>query len=361
MKYFVLAGEPSGDLHGSNLVRALKKQDPNAEVHAWGGELMQAAGAKVHKHYRELAFMGFWEVLKNLRTIFSLLRACKTFIAELKPDKVILIDYPGFNIRMAKFTHQLGIATYYYISPQVWAWKSKRVHKIMPLVKRMIAILPFEAEFYKRMGYDIDYVGHPLLDVIEKPSAMLKVAPSDQKKVAVLPGSRVMEVRKMLPVMMEVAQLRPDYQFVIAKAAHLPLSMFDQVLHLPNVEVTDQGTYVTLKTSHAALVTSGTATLETALHFVPLVVCYRSTQFSYQIAKRLIRVPYISLVNLILNRPAVKELIQSELTGVRLSEELDRLFEEGTRNQLNTEFENLHNLLGGGGASARAAELVLKS
>lgn len=365
MKYYIIAGEASGDLHGSNLIRQLKEQDPQADIRCWGGDKMQAAGGHVVKHYKDLAFMGFAEVLMNLRTIFRNMDWCKQDILQYHPDVLILIDYPGFNMRIAKWAHPRGIRIVYYISPQVWAWKEGRVRQIRANVDKMLVILPFEQAFYKKWDYGVEYVGHPLVEVIDNvrsdPSPGLP--PFDKPVVALLPGSRKQEIVKKLPVMLEVSRCFPNYQFVVAQAPGLDPTFYKDLLAAyPNVAAVTNQTYALLLTARAACVTSGTATLETALFGVPEVVCYKGSPVSYQIARRLIRVKYISLVNLIMDRLVVHELIQEGLTPQHLRHELDDILHNPTRRaQLEKDYRELKTLLSQGGhASANAARSILQ-
>lgn len=364
MKYYVIAGEASGDLHGSNLLQEIKKLDASASFRCWGGDKMQAAGAQLVKHYRELAFMGFTEVLMNLRTIFRNLDFCKQDILQYKPDTLILIDYPGFNLRIAKWAKQQGMKVIYYISPQVWAWKEGRVKMMKECIDKMLVILPFEKEYYKKKwNWDVEYVGHPLVEVIEKKkSEAIRQKFSDKKIIALLPGSRKQEILKKLPVMLEVSRSFPNYQFIVAKAPGLEESFYDNLLKpFPNVSYVSGQTYNLLMQSTAALVTSGTATLETALFGVPEVVCYKGSPISYQIAKRVIKVKYISLVNLIMDKPVVKELIQHELTPQNLLTELKKITEdEICREKMAKDYHQLKQILSeGGNASAKAAHSVV--
>ncbi len=364
MRYYIIAGEASGDLHGSNLVKELKKKDEQAEIRSWGGDLMQQAGAVVVKHYRELAFMGFVEVLKNLPAILKNIRFCKKDILAFAPDVLVLIDYPGFNLRIAGWARQQGLKVVYYISPQVWAWKESRVKKIKQSVDKMLVILPFEKAFYQKWDYATEYVGHPLVEVINQQRQAAPAPPfSDKPVIALLPGSRQQEIVKKLPIMLQVAAFFPDYQFIVARAPGLE-ELFYEALLKPyrNVSAVSGKTYTLLMQSQAALVTSGTATLETALFGVPEVVCYKSSHISYQIGKRLIRVKYISLVNLIMDKPVVKELIQDALTPENLKKELaDLLFNPTRKSQLQADYRQLKQKLGeGGNASANAARYILE-
>ena len=366
MKYYIIAGEASGDLHGSNLIKELKLLDASATFRCWGGDKMQQAGGELVKHYQELAFMGFAEVVMNLRTIFRNLTFCKQDILQHKPDALILIDYPGFNLRIAKWAKQQEIKIIYYISPQVWAWKEGRVQLMKQCIDKMLVILPFEKDYYKnKWNWDVEYVGHPLVEVVKKSqeSGVRSQNFSDKPVVALLPGSRKQEILKKLPVMLEVSRLFPGYQFIVAKAPGLDESFYDKLLKAyPNVSYVAGKTYDLLRQSKAALVTSGTATLETALFGVPEVVCYRGSFLSYQIGKRLVNIKYISLVNLIMNKLVVKELIQNKLTVENLQEELNQLLSDEKRiAEINADYTILKNLLGeGGNASAKAALSVKK-
>lgn len=365
MRYYIISGEASGDLHGSNLIKELKKKDTGADIRCWGGDKMEAAGATLVKHYKELAFMGFLEVIKNLRTILKNIKFCKEDILQYKPTAIILIDYPGFNLRIAKWAKQQGIKVIYYISPQVWAWKENRVKLIKECVDKMLVILPFEKEFYKKWNYEVEYVGHPLVEVVDEfllssnknPVSGIKYQ-LPENTIALLPGSRQQEILKKLPIMLEVAKHFPDYQFVVAKAPGLDESFYASLLApYKNVSSVVNKTYELLVQSKAALVTSGTATLETALFAVPEVICYKGSAFSYQIAKRLIKIKFIGLVNLIMDKEVVKELIQDELTVENLKRELNLLLTDKTKQlQLKNDYAALKNLLSKGGhASANAA------
>ncbi len=368
MRYYIISGEASGDLHGSNLIKELKKKDTTADIRCWGGDKMQAAGATLVKHYKELAFMGFLEVIKNLRTILKNIKFCKEDILQYKPTAIILIDYPGFNLRIAKWAKERGIKVIYYISPQVWAWKENRVKLIKECVDKMLVILPFEKDFYKKWNYEVEYVGHPLVEVVdgflESSSKNLESSIRYQvsgNTIALLPGSRQQEILKKLPIMLEVAKHFPGYQFVVAKAPGLDEHFYASLLApYKNVSSVVNKTYELLVQSKAALVTSGTATLETALFAVPEVICYKGSAFSYQIAKRLIKIKFIGLVNLIMDKEVVKELIQDELTVENLKRELDLLLTDETKQkQLKADYAALKTLLSKGGhASANAAASI---
>ncbi len=375
MRYYIIAGEASGDLHGSNLIKELHQLDAAANMRCWGGDKMQAAGATVVKHYRDLAFMGFAEVIKNLGTIIRNISFCKTDIVAFNPDVIILVDYPGFNLRIAKWAKHQGFKVVYYISPQVWAWKESRVNSIKKYVDKMLVILPFEKEFYKKWNYEVEYVGHPLVEVIEEfgirnlefTSKSAAVAPNSQfpipdpNIIALLPGSRKQEILKKLPIMLQVAQHFPQYMFVVAKAPGLDESFYTTLLApYKNVSSVLNKTYQLLLQSKAAIVTSGTATLETALFAVPEVICYKGSTVSYHIAKKLIKIKYICLVNLIMNKEVVKELIQNELTVENLKLELNLLLTNTQKQQqLQTDYASLKALLSQGGhASANAAKSI---
>ncbi len=365
-RLYLIAGEASGDLHGGNLVRELRAQaEEPLTIRAWGGGRMAAAGAQVVKHYRELAFMGFTQVLMNLRTILRNIDVCKKDIEEFRPDALILIDYPGFNLRIAEWAHAKGIPVHYYISPQVWAWKKGRVHTIKRVVDRMYCILPFEKAWYARYGYEATFVGHPLLDAIEQEGrSALEPLPGDAGRpvVALLPGSRRQEISRVLPLMAATAERFPAYRFVLAAAPSVPDEAYDALLAGSAIGLVKGRTYDVLRHARAALVTSGTATLETALFGVPEVVCYSGGALNVWIARRLVDIRFISLVNLIMDREVVRELIQSDLTVEALTQELGALLREGPeRVRMLSDFEALRVKLGGPGASAAVASEVWKS
>ena len=375
MKYYIIAGEASGDLHGSNLIREIKKKDGDAEIRGWGGSLMQETGAEIVKDYRDLAFMGFTEVIRNLPTILKNIKFCKSDISKFKPDVVIFIDYPGFNLRIAEWARKMGYKTIYYISPQVWAWKESRVKSIRRNIDKMLVILPFEKAFFQKWNYETSYVGHPLVEVIER----FKVSPVANRLpviymtagkpiqpslplIALLPGSRKQEILKKLPVMLEASRAFPDYQFVVAEAPGQDSTFYDEILkYYPQAARVRNQTYALLMHARAACVTSGTATLETALFSVPEVICYKGSSVSYQIAKRLIKVKYISLVNLIMDKPVVKELIQDEMNVENIVTELKKLVsDDDTRKRIQKDYADLRALLSqGGNASEKAAQLIV--
>lgn len=367
MKYYIIAGEASGDLHGSNLIKALKKEDANADIRCWGGDLMQKGGGTLVKHYRDLAFMGFVEVLMNLRTIFKNIKFCKEDIEKFNPDVIIFIDYPGFNMRIAKWAKQKGIPTHYYISPQIWAWKENRIKAIKRDVDKMYVILPFEKDFYEtKHNFPVEFVGHPLIDAIHNQKTISREDfikennLEDKPIIALLPGSRKQEISKMLALMLSVSDDFSDYQFVIAGAPSQEYSFYQTFLKKKNVHFVANKTYDLLSHSHAALVTSGTATLETALFKIPEVVCYKGSRISYEIAKRIITLKYISLVNLIMDKEVVKELIQNELNTKNIKAELQKILEQTYRQKLLTEYDLLEEKLGGDGASEKTAKLIVE-
>ena len=368
MKYYVIAGEASGDLHGSNLIKELGKLDSSAEFRVWGGELMKAAGGDLIKHYKNLAFMGFLEVILNLRTIYKNLSFCKKDIINFTPDCIIFIDYPGFNLRIAKWAKSKGIKTHYYISPQIWAWKENRIKNIKRDIDHMYVILPFEQAFYqKKHKMPVNFVGHPLIDAISSRKKLIKQDfirghnLSKKPIIALLPGSRKQEIRKMLKIMLSITDDFPEYQFVIAGAPSQNDIFYKSFIKSKSVKFVNNSTYDLLNFSKAALVTSGTATLETALFKVPQVVCYKSSWISYQIGKRLIKLNFISLVNLIMDRDVVCELIQNKLNQKNLTQELKKILVPLRESELKSDYENLQKQLGGKGASEKVASLVFKS
>lgn len=366
MKYYIIAGEASGDLHGSNLMKALLKKDVNAEFRFWGGDLMQNVAGTLVKHYKDLAFMGFVEVLMNLRTITKNLSFCKKDIESYQPDCIIFIDYPGFNLRIAKWAKQLGFKTHYYISPQIWAWKEGRIKDIKRDVDQMYVILPFEKDFYeKKHNFSVHFVGHPLIDAISSRQQVNEFEfraeheLSEKPIIALLPGSRKQEIRKMLTVMLSIIDDFPKYQFVIAGAPSQDYTFYEQFITNPRVHFISNKTYDLLSVSHAALVTSGTATLEAALFKVPEVVCYKSSWISYQIGKQLVKhIKYISLVNLIMDKEIVTELIQDNFKSKRLKTELSKILDENVRKQFFINYFELEKTLGGKGASKQVAKLI---
>jgi lipid-A-disaccharide synthase len=369
-KIYLIAGEASGDLHGANLMKALLKEDPKLNFQFWGGDLMSEIGGKPRKHIKDLAFMGFIEVIMNLSTIFKNIRFCKKDILEIKPDALILIDYPGFNLRIAEWASQKGIKVYYYISPQVWAWKQNRVYKIKKYVDHMFVILPFEKDFYQKFDVEVQFVGHPLLDAIDQyketdfseSDFRKKYQLSEKPIIAILPGSRKQEVTKKLPIMLNAVKDFQEYELLIAGAPSLDQEFYQPFLIHDNIKIIHGETYNILNTAESAIVTSGTATLETALFNVPEVVCYKASSISYQIARRLIKIKYISLVNLIMDREVVKELIQHACNSESIKVEFKKIKLGGNqREQMLSDYEELRKRLGSGGASEKVARSLLQS
>jgi lipid-A-disaccharide synthase len=369
MKYFIIAGEQSGDLHGSNLIRELFMTDQRAEIQCWGGDLMESAGARLLVHYRKLAFMGFVAVIKNIGAISKNINLCKRQIKEFKPDVVIFIDYPGFNLRIAEFAKKEGYNTFYYISPKLWAWNEGRVKKIKSFIDRMFIIFPFEVEFYKKHGITVEYYGNPLVDETEK--RISKFPAKDQMfshlgikekpLIALLAGSRKHEIELILPEMIKITDHFPDYQFVLAGVKNIPDELYYKIIGKAPVKLIKEKTYEILFAAEAALVTSGIAILEAALHGAPQVVCYKGDFFSMLIAWMVIKVKYISLVNLILDYEAVKELVQYDLTEKALLTELRSILPGGTKRvKLLSDYEALENKLGPSGASGRIAREMVR-
>ena len=364
MKYYIIAGEASGDLHGSNLIKEIKHLDPAASIRAWGGDLMKDAGASLVKHYRDLAFMGFLEVIKNLPTILQNIKFCKQDIEAWQPDVLVLIDYPGFNLRIADWAKKHGCKVVYFIAPQVWAWKENRVKKMKLCIDKMFCILPFEKDYFKnKWNWDVTYVGHPLLRVIESFKSTNPLVTDNKKVIALLPGSRKQEIVKMLPIMLSVTPHFPNYTFMVAQAPGQDAPFYNRFLMgYANVTLIKNSTYDLLSIADAALVTSGTATLETALFKVPEVVCYKTSKFSYQIAKWLVKIKFISLVNLIMDKEIVQEIIQENLTEQHLTTALRNITEnEAKRKEVMDNYQMLHTLLaaGGGEASAKVAQEIV--
>ena len=363
MKYYVIAGEASGDFHGSNLLKELYKKDADATIRCWGGDMMQAAGATLVKHYRDLAFMGFAEVVKNLPAILNNLAFCKQDIENFKPDVLVLIDYPGFNLRIAEWAKKRGFKIAFYISPQVWAWKASRVKKMKIYIDLMMVILPFEKNYYSdKWQWPVIYVGHPLVPVIDQYRPQPLSLTNNKPVVAVLPGSRKQEIQVKLPEMLKVAAQFTTHQFVVAKAPSIGDDFYEPILApYSNVTAVKGRTYDLLSAAAAAIVTSGTATLETALFRVPEVVCYKGSNISYQIARRLIKIKYISLVNLIMDKPVVTELIQHDMTSKNIASELQKLlFDQDYIDRIKRDYSTLHTLLASdGNPSEKTAALII--
>ncbi|QEC52530.1 lipid-A-disaccharide synthase [Anseongella ginsenosidimutans] len=361
MKYYVIAGEASGDLHASNLMRELRRRDPSASFRCWGGDLMQQENGIIVKHYREMAYMGFVEVLTHLPAIFRNIRQCKQDLLQHRPDVLILVDFPGFNLRIAEFAKQQNIPVFYYISPKIWAWNQKRVLKIKRVVDKMFCILPFEVDFYRRWGMEVDYVGNPLADAIAAREATDAALHGDQPLIALLPGSRKQEITRILPEMLRATDHFKDFRVVIAGAPAFSEDFYRPFTGSRQIQVVFGQTYDLLRASRAALVTSGTATLETALLNVPQAVLYKANALSVAIARRVIKVPYISLVNLIAGKEIVKELIQETCNEEQIAAELGKLLhDEPYRNRMLADYEVLRGIVGGPGASTRAAEKMLE-
>ncbi len=364
MKYYIIAGEASGDLHGAALVRSLHAQDTAAECRGYGGDLMQQAGMHLSKHIRELAFMGVGQVIKNLVSILRAFKTCHQDIVSFEPDCLILIDYSGFNLRIAKWAKARGYCVLYFIGPQVWATREKRVHKIKAYVDKMYVILPFEKAFYRQHQYQVEFVGHPLLDIVSAKTLDLNFRQKNQLDtrpiIALLPGSRKQEIKSMLDVMLKVVVFFPNLQFVLAAAPSISVDYYQSYLeNTPNVCLIKNQTYDILQHSEAALVTSGTATLETALFGVPQIVCYKTSAFMYHLVKRIIKVPYISIVNLIMQEQIVPEFIQKECTASNLQLQLEQILRGPTREKMCQKYQLLQAKLGHKGACNRTAKLMI--
>ncbi len=364
MKYYLIAGEASGDLHGANLMKALKKEDLDADFRYFGGDKMQAEGGELVKHYADMAFMGFTEVVLNLKTILKNMKACKADVLAYEPDVLILIDFPGFNLKIAEFAKKQGFEVCYYISPKVWAWNQKRVLKIKRIVDHMFCILPFEVSFYKSWGMEVDYVGNPLLDEISQfiPNTNFrsKHQLTEQPIIALLPGSRKQEIERLLPAMLSVVPAFQNYQFVIAAAPTFNADYYQQFMGGKNIPLVFNETYQLLHHTHAAIVASGTATLETALFKVPQVVVYKGGAISIAIARMLVKIRFISLVNLIVDRKVVTELIQEDCNTIQLTSELSNIVAGEGRAEMLTDYEELHSLMGKPGASEKTAKLIAR-
>ena len=371
MKYYIIAGEASGDLHGSNLIKALKKNNPDASFRCWGGDLMKSQCNNLVMHYQDFSYMGFLEVILNINKILSYISFCKNDIEKFNPDLIIYIDYPGFNMRIAKWAKSKNYTNHFYISPKVWVWKEKRVEQIKKVIDKMYVILPFEEDFYKKKhNYKVDFVGHPLLDAIEsentfnKNNFLLTNNLSEKPIIALLPGSRNQEINKLLPVMLNAVSNLTNYQLVIAGAPSKNVEYYEKIIQSSDsntniIKVISNQTYNILRVSTAAIVTSGTATLETALFNVPQVVCYKTSWTSYLIGRLLIRnLKYISLVNIIQDKEVVKELIQNDCNKTNLVIELEKILDKKNRSSMLAEYKMLHNKLGGKGASKKTADLI---
>jgi lipid-A-disaccharide synthase len=369
MRYFIIAGEQSGDLHGSNLIRSLRESDNSAEIFCWGGDLMKSAGATLLVHYSKTAFMGILVVIKNLRAISENLSLCKQHISYYKPDVVIFIDYPGFNLRIAKFAKNEGYKTFYYISPKFWAWNEGRVKKIKKFIDRMYIIFPFEVEFYKKHGISVEYRGNPLVDESDKRISSFPakneinsfLGIGEKPVIALLAGSRRHEIELILPEMIKIIGHLPEYQFVLAGVKNIPDALYNRIIGSAPVTLIKERTYEILYTAQAALVTSGTATLEAALLDTPQVVCYKGDFFSMLIGWMVVKVKFISLVNLIMDREVIKELVQYDLKEKDILTELKSILPGGVnREKILADYESLKEILGPSGASGRIAKEMVK-
>ncbi len=368
MRYYVIAGEASGDLYGAKLLEGLKSEDAQADFRIWGGDLMEAQGVTLIKHYRDLAFMGFVEVAKNIRTIRRNMQFCKADILQYQADVLILIDYPGFNLRIADWAKKQDIRVFYYISPTVWAWHRSRIKQIKQSVERLFVIFPFEPEFFQEHDYAVDYAGHPLLDVVNDFEKNLDFRAenglSDLPIIALLPGSRVQEIKRMLGVMLQMLPRFPEHQFVIAAAPAMDKVLYEEILQESGFPLSERlhlvynQTYDILSEARAALVTSGTATVETALFNVPQVVCYKTNFLTYQIARRLVDLSHIGMVNIIAKKTVAEELIQHELNPERLETELGRILEAAHRQRIHSDYAAIRTQLGEAGVAKRVAALM---
>lgn len=370
MRYYIIAGEASGDLHGSNLIKGIREVDPAAQIRCWGGDLMKEAGGELVRHYKEGAIMGFVEVVANLGKLARNLNDCKKDILEYKPDAVILIDYPGFNFRIAQFAKEKGLRVFYYIAPKVWAWKEKRVHKLRKYVDRLFIIFPFEIEYFKKWGINAIYRGNPLLDSVDnypratetrEEFALRTGIDASRTSVALLAGSRKSEIKYLLPRMIEVAKRHQEHQFLMACAPSMEEEFYRSIIgkKCSNIKLLFGETYSILRHSDAAIISSGTASLEAALIGVPQVVCYGGNEISYQIARMVVKLKYISLANLIMDKGLFKELIQHDCTPDKISMELDQLLgNEEYRNEMTGNYAKVREILGGKGASAKVARAM---
>ena len=368
MKYYIIAGEASGDLHGSNLVKEIFRLDKNAIIRAWGGEKMKDAGAKIVKNYKDLSFMGFYEVLLNLNTILKNIRFCKSDIKKFNPNKIILIDYPGFNLRIAKWAKKNNFFVNFYIAPQIWAWKESRINIIRKYIDRLYVILPFEKNYFEnKHNYKVKYLGHPVMDSIKnfnnteinKSFFEKNKIDGNKKIIAILPGSRKQEIRNILKIMLNVIGSFSDYQFIIARVPNIKKNFYRSIIKGYDVKMVENQTYDLLSNSSAALVTSGTATLETALFKVPQVVCYKTSLISFFLAKIFVKIKYISLVNLIVNREIIKELVQSKCTKNNIINELTQILKKRNALKMKKNYDELISLIGSFGTSKRVARDII--
>tara|TARA_B100000524_G_scaffold348341_1_gene252558 strand:+ start:1581 stop:2687 length:1107 start_codon:yes stop_codon:yes gene_type:complete len=361
VKYYIIAGEASGDLHGSNLIKELKKIDSNSSFRCWGGDLINKETNNLYKHYKDYSYMGFLEVFLNLKKIMKNISLCKKDILSFNPDAIIYVDFPGFNLRIAKWAKSKNFINHFYISPQIWAWKQNRIKTIKRVIDQMYVILPFEKKFYEKLNFNVHYVGHPLLDAIKNSN---KIKPINEKIVALLPGSRDQEINKILPIMLSVIKYFKEYKFIICAPPSKNKKFFKKFLKKyenNNVQIVENKTYNVLRKSSAALVTSGTATLEAALIKTPQIVCYKSSWISYRIGKLLLNnIRYISLVNLILKKEAVKELIQEDLNKNKLKKELSLILNSEGRQNILKSYKELNTILNKKGASKETATRIYK-
>ena len=367
MKYYIIAGEASGDLHGSSLINEIKSLDKNANIRCWGGNLMENAGGKLIKHYKDLSFMGFWEVLINLPIIYKNLKFCKKDIFDFKPNVIIYIDYPGFNLRIAKWARKNGFKNHYYISPQVWAWKESRVSSMKKNIDSLYVILPFEKSYFQeKHDYNVEYVGHPLMEHLPKISPekglyqKLKLS-TDKPIITFLPGSRKQEINKLLPEFIKIQDEFPEYQFIVAGAPGRDVLDYNEIIGKKSIPVIFNETYNLIQISKACVVTSGTATLETALLGTPQIVCYKSSFFSYLIAKAIVKLKFISLVNIIMNKEVVEELIQKDCNSINITNALKKILSKSKADQIKKDYKELYQILDKGGASKIISKSILKS
>lgn len=368
MKYYLIAGEASGDLHGSNLMIGIREADANAEFRYFGGDLMKSRGGTLAKHYRDTAFMGVWKVLMNLRTITGNLKYCRQDILDFKPDVIILIDFPGFNLHVARFAKKRGIRVFYYISPKVWAWNKKRVKTIRETIDKMFVIFPFEVEFYRKYNVSAEYYGNPVIDAIvekqnepaDRKDKVIEELSSGKPIIALLPGSRKQEIHYCLPEMLAVIPHFPEFRFIIAGAPALDRSLYEKYTQGYDVRIVFNRTYDLLKHSEAAVVTSGTATLETALMMVPEVVCYKMGALTYYIGKQIVRVRFFSLVNIIMGKEVIKELLQNGLKAGMANELRNILYNNDYRQLMLDNYKKLRDILGQPGASGRTGRRMVE-
>lgn len=366
MKYYVIAGERSGDLHAGNLVRAIAQRDPTASFRGFGGEYMQDAGVTLAVHYRDMAFMGLAELFTNANKIRKYIRRCREDILNYQPDVIILIDYGGFNLQIARFAKRGGFRVFYYIPPKYWAWYQNRALWLKPYVDRLFVILPFEKEFFKKFDWDSDYVGNPVLDAIKAhvPDSDFigkNKIPRELPYVGLLPGSRMQELKSIIPLLVKVVKRFPNFHFLVAAVNNLEQSWYKKLEILPNVTLIFEDTYSLLLNCRAAIVTSGTATLETGLLKVPQVVVYKANWISYLLAKLMVRVPFISLINLIAGREVVKELIQRKANEENVTAELTKILQDGAdREGILSSYNDIIKILDTGSASDNTARLMLE-